>query len=73
MHIAEQRVTLIEASQQARIDLDSFISFLRESPKFQGQGDDWIRTGEVWPVLREVINNLRVAVDKIQESTTLRS
>jgi len=66
MHISDQRTTLIDANQIAQRDLESFISFLTLAAKFQGQGDDWIRTSEVWPILRAIRNDLEQVIEKIR-------
>jgi hypothetical protein len=51
MKLHEQRAALISATQGAEEDIDHLIAFL-QSEKFQGPGDDWVRSGEVWPIQR---------------------
>ena len=58
MKLHEQRAELISATQEAEEAIDHLIAFL-QSEKFQGPGDDWVRSGEVWPILRDIRNNLQ--------------
>ena len=57
MKLSEQRNELVKANEKAQDDLKTLMVFLQSS-KFQGQGEDWIRTGEVGTILREIQNSL---------------
>jgi hypothetical protein len=59
MKLNEQRDTLRESSQRGEDALDFFIQFLATSDKFKGLADDWIRVGEVWPILEDIKRGLR--------------
>ena len=59
MKLIEQRNTLREQSKETEDRLAYFIHFLRTATKFKGIGEDWIRTGEVWPFLQELQGDLR--------------
>jgi len=58
MKLYEQRNELVETIVETEKSLACLLEFL-QSNKFQGQGEDWIRTGEVWTVLRDIRNNLK--------------
>ena len=62
MRLTDQRDVLVRASENAQASLETLMNFL-QSPKFRGQGEDWIRTGEVWPVLRDMRNALVDAIE----------
>ena len=62
MRLTDQRDVLVRASENAQASLETLMIFL-QSPKFRGQGEDWIRTGEVWPVLRDIRNALVDAIE----------
>ena len=62
MRLSEQRDVLIRASENAQANLEMLMSFL-QSAKFRGQGEDWIRTGEVWPLLQSIRNDLVDAIE----------
>ena len=59
MKLNEQRDTLRNQAKDTEDRLATFIHFLRTSNKFKGVGEDWIRTGEVWPFLQELQRDLR--------------
>ena len=63
MRIEKQRAELIQSNLEARMELTDLINFLSTNPKFQGAGDDWIRTGEVTPILRKIVNDLKDSID----------
>jgi len=62
MRIEKQRAELIQSNLEARMELTDLINFLSTNPKFQGAGDDWIRTGEVTPILRKIVNDLQNSI-----------
>ena len=66
MRLNEQRNTLREQCKETELRLKTFIHFLRTSNKFKGwedrnvvYGNDWIRVGEVWPLLQELLGDLQ--------------
>jgi len=63
MRLHEQVITHKEANIEAQDALTALIDFLANSDKFKGQGDDWVRTGEVWPILRDIRKNLAIVLE----------
>jgi len=59
MKLHEQRTVLIDNIKEAEEAIGYLMEFLQNSDKFKGQGEDWIRTGEVWPILRDIRNGLQ--------------
>ena len=59
MKLNEQRDTLRNQAKETEDRLAYFIHFLRTATKFKGIGEDWIRTGEVWPLLQDLQHDLR--------------